>query len=495
VPHPRRPHVARQLSEEQEQLARRRRTADEQAKPAGLAPKSVAAAPGLLHGLSGRSGATPLRQAVVAQLQGQLGNAAIQRLVAARRPVGAAPAIQRWPWDDEEDAAPAEEPAAEQSGGESSWLDDLLNPDEEEGGGAGGEWQPEEGEAGPGDEWQQGEEEQPAAEQEEEKSWWDELWDDEEEEDGDGGPSWWDELWDDEEEEDEEGEEEEEEEELPEDVHGTVEPIIGAPLPGIVGCDTPQAGRARLPRSTEGKKAWTRRPVKVNVQFDFLPSQRQAEPESQTPLAADSMVGSFSFGSSIIAGEVFIPAGAFGYAEPRFSVKAITYDSSWIYNEVTVTASVEVEVRWNMSGEGRDAVNSADSPAVTELSWQNVVKDLTPNSGGKPPRQLYWSPSLTKAHELYHASDYIGRAKAYLGPATMWFNSQTIEVPFWDEDAYVHQHVKGLMSNLARQFEDDCMAHYKSGGEDRAYGAGRAGYEGLVAAIRQRATNEKWPGA
>jgi hypothetical protein len=162
---------------------------------------------------------------------------------------------------------------------------------------------------------------------------------------------------------------------------------------------------------------------------------------------------------------------------------------------VTVSATVTIEVRWNMSGEGRERVVNADSPAVTEQTWQTVVADLTPDSGGKPPRRLYWAPTITKEHELSHASDYIGRAKAYVPTAESRFSSQTIDVPFWDEDTFVRNHVKGLLTNLEKQFEADCMAHYKAGGESRAYGAGKGSYESLVSSIRQKASREKWPGA
>jgi hypothetical protein len=278
---------------------------------------------------------------------------------------------------------------------------------------------------------------------------------------------------------------------------GSTEAIEGEPLEGPTGCDqspasaTAQAQAEAPPQSNHQ--------LRLDARFDLDSNVIHAEPLGGEIGAADMVEGSFSFSSTVTPGQVNIPDTAHGYAEPTFTFGKAQWVKKAFVNDfsddlVTVTAPLTLECRWSIQatvmGRKRESVYNVDDEPVNSYNWGNIVRDLTPDATGKPPRELYWVPHITQAHELFHCTDYINRAKAYVPKAEDWFRTQTINI---GDDKEIEAQVTDLLKGAKKKFETDALFHYNNGGEERAYSAGKGAYETLVNAIKQRAAANQWP--
>ncbi|MBC7910204.1 MAG: hypothetical protein H7Y30_06875 [Pyrinomonadaceae bacterium] len=274
---------------------------------------------------------------------------------------------------------------------------------------------------------------------------------------------------------------------------GSTEAIEGEPLEGATGCDKSEAsatGQGQAAVTPQGN-----RQLRLDARFELDSGVMQAEPLGGEIGAADMVEGSFTFTSKVTTGQVNIPDSAHGYAEPTFDFGKAKWEKkafvNWIVSDlVTVTAPLTLECRWNVQSLGKERIFTAEDDAVSMYSWASIVRDLTPDATGKPPRGLYYVPHITKDHELFHCTDYINRAKAYVPKAEDWFRTQTINI---GSDAEIDTQVADLLKGAKKQFETDLQFYLKNGGEERAYGAGKGDYEKLVSAIKQRAAANQWP--
>ena len=239
-----------------------------------------------------------------------------------------------------------------------------------------------------------------------------------------------------------------------------------------------------------------RRPLRVEADLDFVTRTRPVFDGSgvdssgidRSPVAKhDKVVGNVALGSQVVkSGSV--GAGNFGEEWVKYKLRNFSWKAA--KGVVSVKATVYLDITWNVNARGRTDVSNAASPAVTAGTWKQAAKDLTPSASGRPPRTSYWSRALTTRHEKFHASDDIGRATLYLPTATTWLNSRKVAVSkLWPvTNARVHSLAKKLVGKV----KADGWAWYRAGGEARAYADGKASYAALAAAIRTRATANKW---
>lgn len=159
-----------------------------------------------------------------------------------------------------------------------------------------------------------------------------------------------------------------------------------------------------------------------------------------------------------------------------------------------------VDFTWGVQSLGRTDVPSADAAIVNDdlvggvPRYCQIITDLTPNlasDGGRPPRNNFWSRSLTEQHELFHISDLRNN---FLRPSFFRDFQNEVADPATctdcksDQTAALNRIMDRLFNQEIRNFVGaDRRAH-----ERRAYGDGVPGYNALVNAIRARAMRERF---
>ena len=135
---------------------------------------------------------------------------------------------------------------------------------------------------------------------------------------------------------------------------------------------------------------------------------------------------------------------------------------------------------------GRTDIPSAAAPTVSDKTWRAIYADLQPDDSGRPDRRHYWAEDITSRHEKFHATDDIGRARLYVPTAQAWLSAQSVSAKNIDKDT------EALMRTVQQNVQADAEAYYQAGGEDRAYGDGKAIYQHRVDAVHDRALKEGW---
>jgi hypothetical protein len=270
-------------------------------------------------------------------------------------------------------------------------------------------------------------------------------------------------------------------------MEGTLPPLKGEPVPIPGGCDDDDMADGAADWGTD----MPARPVRLNIQLEMGSSTSEGI-DRYGPGAADSVNTSLTFDSKVTGGGVTIPAGAFGYSQPTFTIDNMKWKSA--NDIITVNARVFIEVNWTVGAPGgqMNVAGADDEATITENSWEKIVEDLTPDGTGKPKRESYWVRSITLDHEKFHADEYITRAQGILPAAQSIINRGDIPNHFWTDNVDIINEINRRVAEAKKWMESDVHTFYTSGGEERAYGAGKGAYETLVKAIKDKADSKKW---
>ena len=182
-----------------------------------------------------------------------------------------------------------------------------------------------------------------------------------------------------------------------------------------------------------------------------------------------------------------VGAGAFGEERAKYQAKHTKFKGrkSPGGDVVEVQSTMFLDIKWNTHSLGRKHVGGPKSAAVKKKTYSDIVDDLTPDATGRPARTKYWAADLTSKHERFHATDDIAQAKLYLPTLKAWMDTQAVTA---DKAS-----VTALVEQARGKIEADGWDHYNAGGEDRAYGDGKASYQDRVDQISARATKAGWP--
>jgi hypothetical protein len=247
---------------------------------------------------------------------------------------------------------------------------------------------------------------------------------------------------------------------------GTIDLIEGEPLEKNQ-CEGP-GDRPRLPVRAE-----------LSIEAGSLADDQPRE-------KSDGVKEGLGVGSKVTHGGA-VGAGAFGEERAAYQAKHTDFKGtkSAAGNVVEIQSTMFLDIHWNTHNLGRKDVDGPKSKAVTKKTYSDVVSDLTPDATGRPTRTKYWAADLTSKHERFHASDDIAQAKLYLPTLKAWMNAQAVTA---DKPS-----VAALVEQARGKIEADGWDHYNNGGEDRAYGDGKASYQDRVDKISARATKAGWP--
>jgi hypothetical protein len=250
------------------------------------------------------------------------------------------------------------------------------------------------------------------------------------------------------------------------DSSGTIDLIEGEPLEKNL-CEGP-GDRPRLP-------------VRADLSIEFGNSVADQPREK-----ADAVKEGLGMGSKVTHGGA-VGAGAFGEERAKYQAKNTDFKGkkSAGGNVVEIQSTMFLDIHWNTHSLGRKDVAGPRSKAVTKTTYSDIVSDLTPDATGRPTRTKYWAADLTSKHEKFHASDDIAQANLYLPTLKAWMDAQTVTA---DKPS-----VTALVEQARGKIEADGWDHYNNGGEDRAYGDGKASYQDRVDKISARATKAGWP--
>lgn len=146
---------------------------------------------------------------------------------------------------------------------------------------------------------------------------------------------------------------------------------------------------------------------------------------------------------------------------------------------------------------GRTDIAGANDADVTPAACQAIITDLTPpaaGAGSGPPRTMYWSETITTAHEHFHVTDFRGRVTVPTGTDLATFVAQ---------DSNCTDCKSSVPAAFNTQMETIWNGHrpsyFDGNHEVRAHDHSNPMYTALIDAIRQRARNapaaEGWPAA
>jgi hypothetical protein len=306
------------------------------------------------------------------------------------------------------------------------------------------------------------------------------------------------------------------EEEAPqEELSGVITPTNVDQEPGESFCNdvasgvTPQLSMPilnkwipQLPNIIKSHEEANRPPIKLN--FNLSMGNTTAKPGAGLASGGAHAHDDATINSSVTVSPTTKNAGSvsatgeeiFGFASGRVFV-----DGDWKLSGsvLTVNATMNVTGYWVTSGLGRDAIFSAKDEKINESSWASIVYDLEVDSGGVPlRRKLYYAPAITKTHELYHVDDIFKQARTYIPTAKSWLDSQTVFVPGWSltgpsKESMITFNLNTTLMELSFKVEESIKSYLASGGETRAYAAGKGLYDGLLSSIKDRAKEENWP--
>jgi hypothetical protein len=115
----------------------------------------------------------------------------------------------------------------------------------------------------------------------------------------------------------------------------------------------------------------------------------------------------------------------------------------------TLTADLVQAITWKVrSGTGpnsqKDIASETDSD-ITGTNYPRVVTDLTPNAsdtGGRPPRTMFWAEDITKTHELFHTRQRSGT----FGTETVKAIKASLDAKTATTEAGVKAHLSGALT-------------------------------------------------
>lgn len=163
----------------------------------------------------------------------------------------------------------------------------------------------------------------------------------------------------------------------------------------------------------------------------------------------------------------------------------IHYDkpsSTW---QVSVTYDNPVKFRVYTSAGPRNQkdIQGPNDPQINRGNFPTVAADLTPGADGRPPRNQFWSRDLTIVHEQFHVVDGQGLCRQAVSSEQAQLNQQ---------QATSMDDVQALLRPIPGRIIKAREAGMKNGGEDRAYAAGKAGYQTRADAIRANGRANKY---
>lgn len=290
------------------------------------------------------------------------------------------------------------------------------------------------------------------------------------------------------------GAEEKPEEDAQTSVSGTLGPIDGGTV-GTFGCDAQRRDDSAASDAGAGSPARPRKPLQFKLDVSPAPSARRGlKTESAGTLAREDPVSGNIFAVPTISRGGVKQMKGFGRTETSVTLDNITWKAEG--GAVTVAALLMADIHWDVTGQGRTDITGPADPNVDATNYDQVIKDLTPDADGQPPRLKFWSENLTVQHEWVHIVDDFVALNAFAAKTNQELSKKNINVPWWitDDDAKrIKFNVDGLLRNVAAEANVAIQENYVNGGETRAYAAGKAAYLSLAAAIKQRAEAETWP--
>ena len=169
-------------------------------------------------------------------------------------------------------------------------------------------------------------------------------------------------------------------------------------------------------------------------------------------------------------------------------------------SSLNVKASFKLKTTWGVTSGGNKDIPDASSSLVKADTYQDIVADLTPQLDEKSwvaPRSKYWSKKLCERHEKFHATDVTGWAKQQ-GKTFLvhYLNKKTVTLT--DEERKSKKVVKPKVKAIVKDAQDAVqeatntymrgtgLSYYSYPGEERAFGDGKAPYQELAAAVKER---------
>lgn len=229
----------------------------------------------------------------------------------------------------------------------------------------------------------------------------------------------------------------------------------------------------------------------------LVKGQKDAPHEDETPVTlswtkklgglADSInPATINVNQQTIAGGTTVPAGAHGYCEVTAigNTKVVPHNDDY-----EVTCTMDIKYNWEVQSLGKPSIDNANSPEVNELTWSQIVYDLTPSGDSIPrsPRELYWCSDLSGAHEQYHAVDFTSAFNSFRPAEQAWLGQQTAgnkATAMKRGDQALSRMVARVTSYMGTGDSAPC--------ESRAYGAGVPLYEARACEVQDRADAEGW---
>ncbi|MBI3693229.1 MAG: hypothetical protein HY238_00090 [Acidobacteria bacterium] len=147
---------------------------------------------------------------------------------------------------------------------------------------------------------------------------------------------------------------------------------------------------------------------------------------------------------------------------------SVTPVLGWYYVDATLDEKITYQVCDGVGPQGQVDITSEDDPDITKENYWEVALDLTPNSKGVPPRNLYYASDLTLRHERFHATEWAKVAQESVPDVQKWLMGKTA--------SSVDLGVAFLLVDLSKQFMKIVDAKVHPGAEDRTYGDGKSLY-------------------
>ena len=153
---------------------------------------------------------------------------------------------------------------------------------------------------------------------------------------------------------------------------------------------------------------------------------------------------------------------------------SVTPVLGWYYVDATLDEKITYQVCDGVGPQGQVDITSENDPDLKKENYWEVAQDLTPNSKGAPPRELYYASDLTLRHERFHANEWAKVAQASVPDAQKWLMGKTASSVFG---------INFLLLELGKQFMRIVGGKVAPSAEDRAYGDGAPLYHARAKAI------------
>jgi len=280
------------------------------------------------------------------------------------------------------------------------------------------------------------------------------------------------------------------------------EEAIDGPPPGIESDrshapDTDSLAR-RAGKMSSARTAGPGRAYRLNVSsLDLTTSQ--SEEEHVAGDEADKVVSDPTVTTSIGTHK---EDDAFGALSRGWKTGSVSYNvvKGATDASLNVKASFKLQTTWGVTSGGNKDIPDASSSLVKADTYQDIVADLTPQLDERSwvaPRATYWSKKLCERHEKFHATDVTSWAKQQ-GKAFLADYLSKKTVTLTDEERKSKKAVKPKVKAIVKDAQEAVqeatntymrgtgLTYYSYPGEERAFGDGKAPYEALAAAVKER---------